>query len=144
MAQSHLVTAAKVKLYINGKPFGRVNGFSWASETPRRPIYGVDSTQPYELAVTTTRCTGTISVMKITADGGAEGAGVTAPYPEISRERYFSLALIEIGSDLVIFQADRCSLVSQSWNAPARGLITGSFSFEAIDWTNEVTAQASL
>jgi hypothetical protein len=141
VARSHLVTGAKVKLFINGKPYGRVTSFRWSSETPKRPITGIDSIQAFELAPTTSRCTGSVSVLKISADGGAEGAGMAAPLPDLSRERYFSLTLIEYNTDLVLFRASRCTLQTQSWDAPARGFVTGSFSFEAIEWDNEVSAK---
>jgi hypothetical protein len=143
VARSHLVTGAKVRLFINGKPFGRVTGFTWTSDTPKKAIYGVDSAQPYELAPTMTRCTGSLSVLKLGGDGGAEGAGVAAPYPDLSREKYFTLTLVEIRSDLILFRANRCSLVNQSWSVPVRGLVSGSFSFEAIEWDNEVSAKTN-
>ncbi len=143
MSKSHIVTAAKVKLYLNGKPFGRVTQFRWASETPKRAIYGIDSSEPYELASTTTKCTGSMSVLKISADGGAEGAGIAAPYASLSREKYFSLTLVEHHTDLIIFRADRCSLTSQQWEVAAKGMVSGQFSFEAIEWDAEVSSKAA-
>lgn len=138
MARSQIVTAPKVKLYINGKLFGRVTGFNWTSETPRSSKYGLDSMQPYEIAPTITRGSGTMNVLRLSGDGGAEGAGVVAPLPEISAEKYFSVTLIEIGTEFTIFQARRCSLTSQSWNIAVRSVVAGSFSFDFIDFSNEI------
>ncbi len=110
--------------------------FRFRSATPKRAIYGIDATEPYELAPTVTKVTGSIEVIKLSGDGGAEAAGFAAPYPELSREKYFSLTLVEVGTDLIIFRADRCSLTDQAWSVPSRGFVTGSFEFEALEWDN--------
>ncbi len=136
--RSFLLGGAKVRLYINGLAFGRVTNFSWQSETPKKAIYGIDSTEPYELAVTTSRITGSISVLRSSGDGGAEGAGIAAPLHDLSKELYFSIALVEILTDTTIFEATRCSMTGQQWGAPAKGLMSGSISFEAIEWNNEI------
>lgn len=144
MARSHLVTGAKVKVFLNGRVFGRVLAFRFSSATPKKPIHGIDSTEPYELAVTTTSCKGSITILRLSGDGGAEGAGIAAPYPELSREQYFSLTVVEHHTDRVLFRANRCSLLNQDWDFPAKGLVVGTLQFEAIDWDNELSTQPSL
>lgn len=42
------------------------------------------------------------------------------------------------GNRTVIFRTDNAQVVNQSWQVSARGLMTGSFTFEALDWSNEV------
>lgn len=138
MARSRLIAGPKVKLLINGKLFGRVVSFRWNSDTPKSAKYGIDSMQPYELASTITRGSGTMNVLRISGDGGAEGAGITAAYPDLSREKYFSVTLIELNTDLTLFQARKCSLVSQNWDISAKSLVSGSLSFEFIDFSNEI------
>ena len=138
MARTAVVVSAGVKLYLNGKPYGNVTEFSWTSATPRRAIYGLDVTEPCELAPTTTRVAGNVEVIRTVGDGGAEGAGITATYPDLSAEKYFTLQLIERKSDTVIFEARYCSLVSQSWQAPLKGVVSGSLDFEALEWNNEL------
>lgn len=137
MAKSRIITAPKVKLLVNGKTYGRVTSFNWSSESPRSEKYGLDSMQAFELASTITRGSGNMTVLRLSADGGAEGAGITATYPDLSREKYFSVTMIEIGSEITIFQARRCALTSQSWNIQARGVMAGSLSFDFIDFSNE-------
>lgn len=138
MAKSHLITGPKVFLYINGQPYGRVVGFRWSSDTPKRAAYGLDSTEPYELMPTITRCTGQLQVLRVSRDGGAEGAGIAAPYVDLTLEKYFSILLIEQRTDTVLFQADQCSCVNQQWDVSARTFMMGTISFEALTWTNEV------
>lgn len=136
--KSHLLVGAKVRLYVNGKPYGRVQDFRWSVESPKEEKRGIDSQEPFELAPTTVSVNGNLNVLRISGDGGAEGAGFTVQYPDLSRERYFSLVLVESNTDLVLFQARRCSLLSQSWGVPSRGIVTGSLSFRAIEWVNEI------
>ena len=135
--RSRLVTSAKVIVYINDQPFGRVTGFSWTSATPKRPIYGIDSTEPYELAPTTSQCNGNVSLLRLIDDGGLEGPGIVAQFQSLTREKYFKVLLIERSTDTQIFRADFCSVNSQSWDVPAKGLMTGTFSFAALTWNNE-------
>lgn len=138
MAKSHVLTGAKVALYVNGKAYAKVTGFRWTSTTPKRAIYGVDSVDPFELAPTITKCVGTLSVVRLSGDGGAEGAGLTAPYDMLPNEKYCSIVLLEPHSDLILFEARQCSVIAQSWDAPSRGIMTGSIEFEALSWNNEV------
>ncbi|NDD85746.1 hypothetical protein EBZ38_15905 [bacterium] len=138
MARSRLITGAKVVVYVNGSVFGYAINFRWTSSTPRRAIYGIDSGEPYELAPTTTRIVGSMSLYRTIDGGGLEGPGVVANLDNIPREKYFSIALMERSSGQVIFRAEQCSVVSQSWDIPSRGIVTGSFEFEALAWNNEV------
>ena len=138
MPRARVISGASVFVYINGRPFGRIREFSFRSMTPRRAIYGIDSMSPYELAPSQTKITGSMSIYRTVGDGGAEGAGITASIEDLSRERYFSIMLIDRGTDMVLFQADSCSLNGQSWSVPSRGIITGSLEFEALTWNNDV------
>lgn len=131
------ITGARVVCYVNGKKYANVMGFSYQSNTPKKPIYALDSTDPVELAPTTTKISGTLSLYRLD-DGGVEANGLTTPYEDLPREKYFTLQLIDRGTDRVLFQAQFCSTTSQSWNFPAKHLATGSLSFEALTWQNEV------
>lgn len=138
MSRSHIVTGAAVTLYVNGVKFMQVTDFQYAVATPRSSIHGIDATEPFELGVTTSAINGSVSVYRQSQDGGAEGAGMTAPLAELSRERYFSLMLVEEHSNTVLFEARRCSVESQAWSIVNRQQVTGNINFTAIDWSNEV------
>lgn len=137
MARSRLLTSAQVLVYINGKPFAWATSFRWESATPRKAIYGLDSGEPYELAPTTTKVHGSVGLLRLSASGGLEGAGVVAQYHDIPREKYFTLTLVDRTTDTIIFTAGHCAVQSQSWDIPAKGRVTGSMTFEALDWNNE-------
>ncbi len=139
MSRARVIPSAAVIVYVNGKPFGRISDFSFRSMTPRRAIFGIDSMHPYELAPTQGKITATMRIFRTVGDGGAEGAGMTASFEDVPREKYFSVMLVDRGAqDTVIFQADFCSVVTQTWSLPARGIITGSVEFEALTWSNDV------
>jgi hypothetical protein len=141
MARAKTVVSAGVVLYLNGKPYGRVREFFFDSATPRKPLYGIDSTEPFELIPTTTLVTGRIGLVRTVGDGGAEGAAMTTQVDAIPREKYFTLQLIERTSDTVIFEARYCSVTRQSWGAPEKGIVTGTVEWEALDWSNELRTQ---
>ena len=132
------IVTSGIMLYLNGKPFGRATSFGWESDTSRSPKYGIDSMAPFELAPTVSRASGRIGVIRTIGDSGAEGAGMTTTFYFVPREKYFSLQLIEIASDTVVFEAGYCSVAHQSWSAPSRGKVEGEIHFEALDWNNEL------
>ncbi len=135
--RSRLVTGAQVILYINGKPYAVVTGFKWDSITPPKAIYGLDCGEPLELAPTTTKITGQIGLLRQVGSGGIEGAGVVPHFPSLPRAKYFTLALVERSTDTQLFRADRCWAISQTWDVPSKGRMTGGLTFEAMDWNNE-------
>lgn len=139
MARStRLVQSASVLCMVNGRPYGVVTAFQWNSTTPKKEFYGLDSVDPFEIGATITKITGTISVYRTNGDGGAEGWGLATTYDDLSREKYFSLMLVDRATDRVLFQADYCSVTSQAWNVPPKGVITGQIQFTALTWNNEV------
>ena len=138
MARARVVVGAHIICYINGQPYGRISHFTFRSQTARKPLYGLDSMDPYELAVTQSKITGTMKIFRTVGDGGAEGAGISASFDDLPREKYFTVQLIDRGSDKVIFQAELASVVSQTWDIPAKGTISGTIEFEAISWENEI------
>lgn len=132
------IVGASVILYVNNKPYGQVVGFRFSSQTPRDAILAIDSLDPFELAPTSTKCSGSIELIRTAGDGGAEGGGFTTDYERLSREKYFSVMLMERITNTVIFRADFCSVVSQQWDFRAKQMAHGSLEFEALDWNNEV------
>lgn len=137
MPASLLVTGARVFLYLNGRKIGRATAFGWRSITPRKAIYGLDSSEPYELAPTTTKMQGTVSLLRSAGDGGVEGMGIAGQYEDLSREKYATILLLERKTGLVLFRADECSVTDQQWNVAAKAKLEGGFSFEGLTWNNE-------
>lgn len=138
MSQSRIASTAKVVLYINGRAYAQVTTFRWTCDTPTREIAGIDSSEPFELAPTRTKVTGTIGLVRLVGDGGIEGAGASVPFEYIASGKYFSLMLVDRATDTTLFRADNCRTSSQYWDVPQKGLITGSLTFEAISSSNEL------
>lgn len=109
----------------------------WNSDTAAHSSYGIDSMEPFELSPTVSAITGALTVYRRAGDGGAEGAGITVALPDLSREKYFRVTLIERRTQKVIFNAPRCKITSQSWDVPTRGHVTGTLNFTATTWSNE-------
>ncbi len=124
-------------LYINGRAYGVATGISWEDTKGAQARYGIDQQRPFEILTTQTAVRGTIECLRKHDDAGVEGAGIVPEPNELSRARYFFLQLVDRLTDTVIFQIPKAALVSQSWRVQARGVLTGSFSFEGIEWSNE-------
>lgn len=137
MSRARTLVSAGVVLHVNNKPFGRVTNFRFNSAVAHDAIYVIDALDPVELAPARTKVNGTIGIIRTSGDGGAEGAGLTTDYENLPREKYFSLCLIDVQTDKVVFRADYCSVVNQSWDMAARDIIKGTVEFEALDWSNE-------
>jgi hypothetical protein len=137
MSRPKLMHGARVLCYINGKLFGVVTSFSWSSSTPRRKIHTIDIPHPVELATTTVDVTWNMGMLRILGDGGAQGAEIVAQQSDISREKYFSILLLERQTDLPLFKADLCVTESEQWSANAKGIVQGQISGSGILWSNE-------
>lgn len=133
------LAGAHCKMYVNGQPFARVATFSFTATTTHRDISVVDTLDSYELAPTGTKVLGQMVIYRLHKDGGAEGAGMKAPPPDLARQKYFSLLLLDRLTDTVVFRADQCVVQSETWNF-AKGLVTGTVSIQGQTWGNEVEA----
>lgn len=138
MAHSNLLSSAKLILYVNGSVFGRVAGFHYTVETPRRKMQTVDSTIPVELGNATSNVSGSMSIYRSSLDGAAEGAGMVAPLEQLPNEMYFTIMIVDLVTQVAIFQADFCSVEAQGWSMDAKGMVTGNVNFSALSYNNEV------
>jgi hypothetical protein len=132
-----VIRALDLMLYINGRIFGVATGFSFEDSKGTQPRYGIDLQRPQELVTTQTVVRGTVECLRKHDDAGVEGAGIVPIPTELSLARYFFLQLVDRQTDSVIFQVPKAALISQQWRVQARGVMTGSFTFEGIEWSNE-------
>jgi hypothetical protein len=136
-----------VNCFINGVSIGWVTGVSFASNTPRRSITGIDTLVPFELVPLSTEINGTIQVVKMFGDDSLELRGIVGGAKNIINEKYFTLMLVQrsaTGASYILFRADQCSVESQSWDIQARGIVTGQFAFRGIEATNGATETENL
>src|SRR5690242_13500671 len=106
---------ARILCYINGKLFGRVTSFSWTSSTPRKKIHTIDIPHAVELATTTSDVTWQMTVLRTVNDGGSQGIGMATTGPNVSKEKYFTILLLDRGTDQTLFRADACMTDNESW-----------------------------
>lgn len=136
--ESKLIVSAQVMLYVNGSTFSNCSGFDYTTDTPRVEKYGIDSLHPFELVPAGTSCSGSLQLYRRLGDGGAAGAGIVGTYSEVPKEKYFSLALLEIRHGLILFEANRCSCLSETWGSMTKDYLRGRISFKALEWSNEI------
>lgn len=138
MSSAKTVTGGHIVCYVNGKLYGRCSSITYTSTTNHKPIYGIDATDPFELGATTTRINGTMSIYRLHADGGSQGAGISPRYEDLPIGKYFNITLLDRSNDLIIFQARYAVQQSETWTIPSKGIVTGQLQFEALDWNNEL------
>lgn len=131
------ISGASLKLYINGIPFGIASSISWKTNAGRKPLYGIDSVLPFELAPGAQAVTGTITCTRLRGDGGLEGRGLSAPDHFIALEKYIDILIIDRVTGLTVLKVDKAAINTQSWQATARGLLEGNFEWEGMEWENE-------
>jgi hypothetical protein len=56
----------------------------------------------------------------------------TGTIGKMAADPYISIALVDRGDDTAVFRVDMASVTSQQWSVGARGMMTGSFEFEAV------------
>lgn len=133
-----IITGAHLIVYINGRPFGRVNHFMYAASTPSKEIGGIDTVELLELAPTVSRVRGVMNLWRTKGDGGAEGAGMAATSIETLRSKYFSIMVVERTSDTIVFRADHARIEDQSWDGVVKDFMKGIIAWKALTWSNEV------
>ena len=136
MARSRLLTGAQVFCYINNNKFGRIANFGHGTNTPRRRYKGIDTLIASELIPTEYAVAGNMTIYRLHKDGGAEAAGITATWEDYTREKYFSILIIDRTTDTVLFRATECSIENQKWQY-GKGYVMGTISFSALVSNNE-------
>lgn len=133
---SDLLVSSHIFIYINGVPFGRVASFNFEKATPRKAINVIDTPDNVEMIQTAYNVSGNMTIYKLHADGGIEAAGMVACQEDLTRERYFSILIIDRVTDTVIFESRQCSVEKQSWSL-GRGLIMGQISFSSLSGSGD-------
>lgn len=131
-----LQSGSRIFVYINGNPLGLLTDFSFSSETPDVEIRGIDVAFPIELASGTTSVSGTIGLLKLINDSGAQSYGLASSQIDSSKQKYVSLTLIDRGFDTVIFQCDYAKITNESWRIATKTLMEGTLTFKGIVWGN--------
>ena len=132
-----VIRALDCILYINGRIFGVATGISWNAPTGSQARYGIDRQTPFEILSTQSSISGTVECLRHHNTAGVEGAGIVPVEDQLSKARYFFLQLVDRQTDSVILQVPKAALQSQQWRVQARGVLTGSFTFEGLEWSNE-------
>lgn len=132
MADSRIITGAHAVCYINGRVWGQVTSFSWSEQRPHRVVRGIDDAIAADLVPGPVTTIATIGLVRRKRDAGAEGAGLTVPLQDLTRERYVSVLLVDRTSDVVLFRADRARATSQAWEVRPKGVMAGTVAIEAL------------
>ena len=141
MAQAKTLSSARIKVLINNQTVGFVTGFSWSVQYGKKTIRGIDNPFPQEIAPGQQMVRGTVQCIRLIGSPGIEDYGIVANQGVTGEEsgiasdqqieKYISIALIDRGTDKIIFKVDKAMVMSQNWTVAVRGMVEGSFEFEA-------------
>lgn len=140
MSYNKAIPGATLLVYINGKVLALGGNLSVNIDEPKKEIRGLDTAEVVEYAPTVIKITGSIDLIRGHGDGGAEGLGTTAQPSELTREKYFTILILDRFTKKPVFQSNYCTATSQAWNFPTRGVVTGRLAFNAITWSNDFSA----
>jgi hypothetical protein len=134
---SNLIVGPHCVCYINSIPFARAASVTVDISTSRKPIKGIDVLQATELIPVEQLVNGGLSVFRLHRDGGIEAAGLIGTWNSMTREKYFSLMIIDRATDTVVIQADKCSVQRQSWTYQPKAYVMGTITWTGIVYNNE-------
>ncbi len=133
-----LIVGAHVVVYVNGSMYGRVASISYDVAEAQREVSCIDMPHIAELVPTTMKINGNLTIYRLHADGGIEGAGMAPVWQDLPRAKYFSILIVDRYNDQVLFRSDKNMVQRQSWTV-GRGFVMGSVAFTGITWSNEVS-----
>lgn len=136
-----VISGADVVVYLNNQVYARVAEISFQNMEPAREVQTIDTLLPAEEVPGPVRCRVTMRVYRLRRDGGAQGAGATTTWPDITRQKYAAVLVVDRVTDAVLFRADRCKMVSEDWPI-GRALLVGTLTFQILSWSNEVQPAA--
>ena len=138
MAQTLTINGSHIKVYANAALIGITTSVTFSIDYGRRVITGIDVQSPTEITSGQVKIKGSISLVRLKQDGGPEGYNLVPTIADISLEKYLSISLVDRYTDSVIFRTDNALISNQSWTIKNRQIITGTVTFDSIDYCNEL------
>lgn len=137
--QAKSLVGANLKILVNNHLFGIGTAVDWSMDYGRKAIFGIDSYLPQEIASSQVTVSGTIECIRTKLSGGLEGLGIAATDQNILFEKYIKITLIDRQTDTIVFNCYNVLVSNQNWKAGAGSIVRGSFSFQGITNSNEVS-----
>lgn len=134
---SNLITGPHCVCYINSVPLARAASVTADIATSRRVVKGIDVLRATELIPVEQLVGGGLSVFRLHRDGGVEAAGLIGTWDSMTREKYFSLMIIDRSTDTTVLQVDRCSIQKQSWTYQPKSYVMGTITWTGLIYNNE-------
>lgn len=136
----HVTSGQDLIVSINGRTVGRLQSISWTRRSTLRRVQGVDTLYASELIRGPVQVAGTLGLVKVRRDGGAVGAGLLVPDPDLSQEQYVTLVLRDRTTGTLIVRIEQCLVDSEGWRGEVKNIMTAQVSFEGIRVTGEVSS----
>lgn len=132
MGTPKVIVGANARIYINNKLFGVASSLEFTLDHGIQETYGLDNSEPLELAETKNRCTGSLHVYRLRGDGGLAQRGLMTENHNVKLEKYSSMVVVDRFTDMVLFQCDKLRFGTQQWSMNSKGLMEGMVQFTGI------------
>lgn len=137
--KSPVLCGPNVLCYVNSVLYGSVTDFSFESSVNTKEMRGVDFPLPFEIAPTMQKVNFSLGLLRLSGDGGAISIGMMAESADISLLKYVTVTIVDRSNGQALFRTDYAVASGEKWDAPSKGLVTGSVSFSCIGYVNEAS-----
>jgi hypothetical protein len=137
MPFSTVVASHHLACYINGNILGLITDMQFTVDTDWRAETVIDTNVPVEMMPGQRRVRGSFGILRGRANGSLEALGMTSFARNMLKQKLFTIQLKDRLTGRVMFEAVKCAMQNQTWKASPKQVVTGSFTWEGIDYTND-------
>jgi len=142
MSQADIMTGAACRLLVNGKVIGVGTSITIQRNLGVKPIVGIDSVTPQELAITGPyTVTGTITALRTRSTGGFDGLQVinASSLSDYFNKKYCTIELVDRKTNITFAKVNKVIFNADTMQINARQVITITASFIGTFLTTEIS-----
>lgn len=143
MSQSSIITGASCRLIINGKIFGAATSISVQRDQGVKPIIGIDSPIPQEIAPTGPFLVkGQITGLRTRDNRGFDGLQIVnaSSIQDYFNQKYCTIELVDRKTNITIAKIHKCIFHTDSFQVSARQIVTITASFTGTFMSTEISS----
>lgn len=138
MSRTITIPGAAVKIKINGQTLPSIQSMSWQIDYGEKPIYGIDSEFPQEIATTRQTIRGTVQNVRLRFSKGLQGVDLVPTLFNFLTGKYHEMRVIDRQTNKVLVVVEGMKISNQSYSVPTKGIVTFSFNFIGIAAREEI------
>jgi hypothetical protein len=125
------LSGASIKLFINNKVYSSVQSITLNINYNEKPIIGIDSPWPQEIAPGKIDVSGSVSGIRTKNSGGLQGSNMRPLFKDIAAGPYISIRIQDRETSEDIAFLPECKITDESHSVSAKGVYRLNFNFIA-------------